>query len=258
MSTDEAIPNCIFCGQSGASEEHVIPKMISRQLLKLSPLTADHGAPMPPSTPGRNIRTSRLIQVVVKAPCEPCNNVWFNRLQRPVEDVFKTGLHDVPFTLDDAAQTVSLATWAYKTALLISLCQIERANWPSFITDRARDLYRRGRPPVGARVWLGRFDFRTAWPELVSRSEVSELVFRTGGSDYVGRQVVFTTGFLMFVVALWAVHPPKTFEFDAARPPATAIMSLWPASNSQIRWPPVDSVTYDQLNRLGNWETGSW
>jgi hypothetical protein len=105
---------------------------------------------------------------------------------------------------------------------------------------------------------MGRFDFRSTWPDLASRSEASDLVFRTGGQDYKGRQVVFTIGFLMFVVALWAVPPPMTFEFDTDRLPAEAVTSLWPASISQINWPPPQSVTHDQLNGLGNWQTGTW
>ena len=106
---------------------------------------------------------------------------------------------------------------------------------------------------MGVRVWAGRFDFRSTWPELACRSEVSELVFRTGGTDYAGYQVVFTLGYLLFVVVHWSVSPPKTFEFDPSRLPGSSLTSFWPTEVGLTSWPPAFSVSYDQLNGIGTW-----
>jgi hypothetical protein len=194
--------------------------------------------------------------VVVKAPCRTCNNVWLNKLQKPVEPFLRASIHGQPFHIPDTLATVEIATWAYKTALLIPLFGVDREDWPAFIPVRARELRKKGRPPVGVRVWVGRFDFRSTWPDLVSRSEVSELVFQTGGQDYAGYQVVFTLGFLLFMVVHWSVAPPKLFEVDPRRLPVDSLMHLWPAHVGAKSWPPERSVSYEQLGSLANFTDG--
>jgi len=102
----------------------------------------------------------------------------------------------------------ALASWLYKTALLVPLALSPRAGWPQHIIDECQAFYIRRRPPVGARVWIGRYDLRDNFPELVGRADVSELNYRRQGRDFIGNQILVSLGYFLGIVVLWNGVPP--------------------------------------------------
>lgn len=144
----------------------------------------------------------------------------------------------------------ALATWLFKTALLVPLALSARTEWPPSIKDQCRDLYVLRRPPGGARVWMGRYDLRDNFPELVGRTDLSELRYRRRGQDFEGIQILITLGYFMGIVVFWHGWSPD--EVNIADRPEDRLLEIWPARFEEIAWPPEHTFTYDELSSLSN------
>jgi hypothetical protein len=101
---------CPFCGEPDASEEHVFPKWISRELTKLAPLqmTADYGT--------RQVRSLEITAPV----CTRCNNRWLSVLETDVQPILAPMIRGEERTLSANEQRL-LAAWAVKTAMMLDL-----------------------------------------------------------------------------------------------------------------------------------------
>jgi hypothetical protein len=101
---------CAFCGATEATDEHVFPKWVSRELTRLAPLetTTKFGRrPVP--------------RVEVTAPvCEKCNTRWLSVLEKDVQPVLGPLIRGEESMLSPAEQGL-LAGWAAKTALMLDL-----------------------------------------------------------------------------------------------------------------------------------------
>src|ERR1700737_59764 len=179
---------CLFCRVGPATGEHVIAKSLSKRLWEVSPFTPEHGAPVEPKPGATRFHTNRIIDMVVNMACNDCNSRFFNALQHPCDPFLRTALAGEASTLDTDIKK-ALASWLYKTALLVPLALGPRAGWPQHLIDECQAFYIRRRPPVGGRVWIGRYDLRDNFPELVGRADVSDLTYRRQGRDFVGNQV---------------------------------------------------------------------
>jgi hypothetical protein len=137
----------------------VIAKSLSKRLWEVSPFTPEHGAPIEPKPGATRFHTNRLIDIVVNVACSDCNSKFFNALQSPCDGFLRSALAGELSTLDSDLKK-ALASWLYKTALLVPLALSPRADWPQYLIDECKAFYVRRRPPVGTRVWIGRYDLR--------------------------------------------------------------------------------------------------
>src|SRR3989442_15763359 len=108
---------CLFCGNPRVTREHVIAQSLSRRLWEVSPFTPEHGAPVEPKPGATRFHTNRIIDMLVNVACEDCNSTFFNALQRPCDEFFRSALAGEPSTLDSDLKK-PIASWLYKTALL--------------------------------------------------------------------------------------------------------------------------------------------
>jgi hypothetical protein len=101
---------CSFCGGPDASEEHVFPKWVSRELTRLAPLhmTTDYGI--------RQVRSLELTAPV----CAHCNNRWLSVLESDVQPILAPMMRGEDRTLSAVEQRL-LGTWAVKTAMMLDL-----------------------------------------------------------------------------------------------------------------------------------------
>jgi hypothetical protein len=187
--------------------------------------------------------------MVVNVACDDCNSKFFNALQAPCDAFLYRALAGEQSALDSALKT-ALASWLYKTALLVQLALTSRSAWPKPITDECRAFYMRRRPPVGARVWVGRYDLRDNFPELVGRADVSELHYRRRGSDFVGTQVLITLGYFLGIVVLWNGEPPD--EVNIANRSDDRLLQVWAVTVGHATWPAEHTFTYNELTSLSN------
>jgi hypothetical protein len=241
--------HCLFCGHSGVTREHVIAQSLSRRLWEVSPFTPEHGAPIEPKPGATRVHTNRLIDMVVNVACRDCNSNFFNALQSPCDRFLSSALAGERSPLDSDLRK-ALASWLYKTALLVALAMSARAEWPRHVIDECKAFYVRRRPPVGARLWIGRYDLRDNFPELVARADVSELKYRRRGRDFAGSQILLSIGYLLSIVTVWSGEPPD----DVNMPNRTndQFLEIWPVRVGHAAWPPEHTFTYEELTGLSN------
>ena len=248
---------CLFCGVSPPTNEHVISRWISGRVQAISPFTPEHGAPAVRAPNASRFYMNRIIDIQVRVACTTCNSVFFNELESPCRPFFERAMADQPSVIDTELKR-DLATWAYKTALLLELHVTPRHQWPAFLLRQCRDLPQLRRPPVGVRVWVGRYDARENFPEMVHGARLSELSFRHKGAEYHGAQVIFTLCYLPFIVVFWHSAPPDDFPMDSARIPEDALIPVWPALVGISSWPPKGTVSYVALDALASWKSPNW
>lgn len=248
---------CLFCGSGVASNEHIVSKWVAKRLREVSPLTREHGAVTPIAANATRHYMSRFVEIKLRAPCRTCNSNFFNELEVPCRPFLANGIEDRSATLDADAKR-ALATYTYKTALLLRLHVTPRKEWSRSVVDQCGLLYQIRRPPIGARVWICRFDLRESFPDMVHGGRFSEVQFRRRGRDYLGHQVIFTFGYLLFFVILWDGIAPDDFVVEKERLAPESLIPVWPAFVELASWPPPISVTYARLNELSNWNRENW
>jgi hypothetical protein len=240
---------CLFCGVGPVTGEHVIAKSLSKRLWEVSPFTPEHGAPVARKPGATRFHTNRIIDMVVNVACSDCNSRFFNALQRPCDPFLGAALAGEASTLDTDLKK-ALASWLYKTALLVPLALGPRAGWPQHLIDECQAFYIRRRPPVGARVWIGRYDLRDNFPELVGRADVSDLNYRRQGRDFIGNQILVSLGYFLGIVVLWNGVPPD--DVNIANRTDDRLLEIWPAMVGHVEWPPEHTFTYGELTSLSN------
>jgi len=248
---------CLFCGLGPPTNEHVISRWISRRIQVISPFTPEHGAPAVRAPNSSRYYMSRIIEIQVRAACASCNSVFFNELESPCRPFLDHAMADQPWPIEVELKR-QLATWAYKTALLLELHATPRQQWPASILRQCRDLRELRRPPVGVRVWVGRYDVRDQFPDMVHGARLSELGFRRKGAEYEGAQVIFTLCYLLFIVVFWHGTAPDDFPMDSARIAGDALIPVWPAFVATASWPPDGTVSYAALDALASWKSPNW
>lgn len=241
---------CLFCGGSGKlTREHIIPREISARLRIASPLTPAHGRPLQPAPGAQRFHTSRDVDATITAICQHCNGTFFNALQDNARAFWHPAITGDGIELDGDLKK-AVATWAYKTGLLFALSQSPRVQWDARIVQLCRDLRLVSRPPVGARVWLARYDLRDDYPEHVATIRLAELTVRRLGVNYEGSQVLIIIGFMMLIVVFWPSNSPDLIPSEDKAYPATHFMRAWPAYVGHQAWPPHHLFKFAELEPL--------
>ena len=116
MSYPRELDECIFCGDSDMTEEHLIAAWVLRAFHRqrrpdpgLSGTFVGRGQMR--LTPEEPISTAKVI-------CRNCNNQWLSVIDNAAAEVLKPLIRgDDSVTLDEEGQTV-FAAWIYKCALI--------------------------------------------------------------------------------------------------------------------------------------------
>lgn len=241
--------SCLFCGRDEATVEHIIPKEMSRRLREVSPFTSEHDAPLPKPPGAHRFYHSKIVDLKVAAVCRRCNGEFFNKLQEASKPFWYSAVAGDPVGLSLVLKRAT-ATWAYKTALLLPLPGMPRQNWETTIGGLARDLRLTGRPQAGARVWSARYDLRDDFPEHTVIGRIGELHVRRRGIEFVGVHVLFTVGYMMFVVIYWPRSMPDQIPGEAETYPASNFEVFWPIYSSESHWPPRHLFSYKEGDQL--------
>jgi hypothetical protein len=242
--------SCLFCRRDEATVEHVIPKEMSRRLWEVSPFTPKHGAPLPRPAKALRFYHSKYVDLKVSAACKNCNGQYFNQLQLASRPFWHPAIGGEDVSLDTRLKR-SVATWAYKTALLLPLPDRSRSEWEPSVGAFARDLRIQSRPPVGVRIWAGRYDLRDDFPEHVVIGRVGELHLASQGAEFVGVQILLTIGYLLFVVIYWPHDGPDGIRQENERFPSSHFLQLWPIySGHDSVWPPSHLFKFSEIDPL--------
>jgi hypothetical protein len=248
---------CVLCCvRPAGSEEHVISQWVSRMLWKVSPPAPEHGS-MPPRGPdGLRARIRRIIDLTTKAICTECNTRWLSALDNRSKPLLIPAIEGQPFEID-SADAAQLSAWCYVKGLLAELALRESAgeawaDWPAGLLRELGEFYWRRRPPIGAGVWLGRYDLAESWPELVGRVDSSKLGARRAGTNYTGWQILYTIGNLLVITVRWDARAPDHYELTNSPAPRGSFIRIWPVRSGYSDWPPP-AISYETLSALATW-----
>ncbi len=152
---------CVFCGRPGRSREHVIEQQLGEALKASRPLAADMrriGLIQRYTPPAEQEDTAREWasagpELVTTEVCLECNNEWLARIgdraMPPLSEMVLGISRALP-----AHEQKALATWAYKTVLLMERVR-PGASFKVIPRERYSQLHQAKRPPPDVRVWLG-------------------------------------------------------------------------------------------------------
>lgn len=239
--------SCVFCGRRPVTAEHVWPAWLQRLLPE--PLVLGH------------VRTLELEGVEqpshgweaplfgqrVRAVCGGCNHGWMSDLEQQAQPVLRPTLEGHGQALDCDGQRV-LATWAYKTCLMLNL--LFRDHKTGVPASHYAYLCKHGEPPPEASLWLTAFNsvrpatFATAGMAI---SRPGELV--TGADTPNVYSVTFTVGPLAFHVL--GVHDPEAIGVDPrqGRFADSRVHRLWPYEAS-FALGSAEALTEPELDAL--------
>jgi hypothetical protein len=235
---------CIFCGKSGPSAEHVWPQWVSAVLRRKGSfdLRAEQVGVR------QWEQRAETIPVVTRKVCAACNSGWMSRLECAVRPVLEPMLLDQSTTLDAGAQRI-LALWILKTAMVLE--HAGASIRPKFFRPNERhDLMAFQAIPEATFIWL----LRVADPRLAAWAAEDDLRLAV----HVRPQPATGTGYASTFSA-----GPFAFQSISLRLPAgcdaTAGVELtndedwadfsvpsWPTTTS-VSWPPPHSFTYETI-----------
>lgn len=151
---------CVFCGGSGLTREHVIPRWLSNVLPEQARYRGQDQATVllhPERTvdgPHHREMVETFNSATVKAVCGPCNNGFMNDIEaeaRPILSAMIRG--SLALSLAAGAASV-VATWAVKTSLMAQLTGSEPTVFPQVY----REFHAARQPTSECMVWAAAVD----------------------------------------------------------------------------------------------------
>lgn len=242
---------CVFCDQETKSREHVIPRWLGNPLKDSRPLPAGMlrigltHIYTPPA--GREDEARKWStygpELVTTSVCGACNSGWLADLESRTKPIL-TGivLGEKTALLSDGQ--IAVATWCYKTMLLMQLIR-PGAHFKIIPRERYAQLHREARPPDDVRIWLG----TVVGEGPVVHDAITTINLSTLSSKKPGYFTALVVGNLLILCAgrCYKSNDPLFFDADAD---GTTLVKIWPASIHPVKWPPNDVVADLKLETL--------
>jgi hypothetical protein len=219
---------CAFCGSvETLTEEHVIPRWITRRLRELGGSfvrETQYGA-----------RRSPTIEITAPI-CEECNNRWLAVLENDVRQLLNPMLTGTEMRIH-ADQQLLLATWALKTALMFDLA----SGTPIVPEGFYHDLRLRRSPNRNHWVWLGLYGGQR------SATKVVIYPLHLGIAETEPPNGFICTFSVFRVVLQVAMHFTRgTAELrDDRRQFEPVVERIWPRWITPVVWPKSTYAFFD-------------
>jgi hypothetical protein len=236
---------CVFCGQSGSSEEHVFAKWLSEVM-------PGEGYFRSGGTPPRREKESRLISITNRATCEDCNSGWMSRMEQDVEPLIAPAIQGQPVTWESDEEQTIVAAWAFKTALMLDASHAE----PYVPADHYRYLYEHRQPPPLTTIRVGKLAFLPERGQLEAASMQRTRLEMKGeqtGTTVTGYRMVFSVGFLAFRLFGYDDEQEVTEELGTITYSGVDVVErdflpqLWPLAGAPFVFPPKAAFAADVL-----------
>ena len=231
----------MFCGNGPVTREHVLPLWLRRAMNLRGTLTVWNGT--------QAIRTSRTLNITVRAVCGPCNHGWLHDLETEFRDLMIPALHGLPVLLDRTGQNV-VARWGIKTWLLLETAMSHQRGGGIVSPDALAYIRTDEEPPWGYQVWLGQVD---AQSRQVMWLSTVPIFGRQGDEIPIGVMAAFTLGNLLFLIYAPVQEPP--FGLGIPDNFGPFLSQVWPVAIAELRWPPPGMLRLSDLERL--WPSNS-
>jgi hypothetical protein len=229
---------CAFCGERGASREHVFPNWLvgvfTQPGQKGFNLTREHG---------RDKKNTRTLGLHSRAACVVCNTGWMSDLEEIAAPILTPAILGNTVSWGTVEQRI-VARWAYKTALMT-----DRTNKPELWTtpdEHFKYLYERREPPPTAAIHLTRYVPSAGEVDFVAWvGSAWALVGQFDWMEFQAYRVTFNVGQLVFQVFGHLAPDDQVLIFQAGfRLPDGTLRTdlfrqLWPLVPGPHEWPPT-------------------
>lgn len=239
---------CRFCGNAGASREHIFAAWIGRAMMPPSvpgrEIVFAHRSENPAAGVGPSIKRAKGTAFFTRAFCRECNGGWMSQLEENVMPVLAPMVKGQQRALEVDHQRL-LAFWSVKTALAFQT--VESATTMFARDVDYQELFDERRAPMRARVWTGS---TPSGDDAWYRSHSIRVPASPAGSRD-GFGVTLIVGHAIFYVLIGDEHPVDVrLRGDAA----LALRELAPADRDrQLRWPPPAPLRVVHPGGLGEY-----
>lgn len=151
---------CVFCGGTGLTREHVIPRWLSTVLPEQARFRGQDQATLlfhPEigiNGPHHREMKETFNSMTVKAVCGPCNNGFMNDIEAKARPYLSAMIRGKLAISLDAGAAGAIATWAVKTSLMAQLTGSE----PAALEQEYQNLYATRQPATSCMVWAAAVD----------------------------------------------------------------------------------------------------
>lgn len=118
---------CVFCRNEGSSSEHVFARWISRIVRGEGGVGFTHAS----DDPRHRQRAAKIIDIRTNVACANCNSSWMSDLEDRAR-VLPAGPIRGESRSYTATEQISVAGWAFKTALMLD------CTWPGRIIPQGQ------------------------------------------------------------------------------------------------------------------------
>lgn len=242
--------NCIFCGQSAGSAEHIFPDWLNDVFAQID--WQPTGTPPQWGRGTQNLITDEHIENVwtaneicsltVRKVCRECNNGWMATLEGAAKPLLTPMVLGRPTTLTVAEQ-VTIGTWATKTAMV---CEASMSDDRNFSPEDRRIVMTEDRPPGHVRVMAAGLEGLLSPARFgLIRMEVQQ------GGKRIGDFHLYTLQINMLVLQVMRQDPPAPVA-TVWNPPArqwVGEVRVFPPTPAEtgFYWPPEVSLSPDTL-----------
>lgn len=235
---------CVFCGTFGLlTREDATPKWLGRFIQHHFPpeerwesVEIRFGDDKPPSQRSKIAGNASVHKPIVV--CGSCNNGWMSRLEVEAKPLLMPLILGTATHLDNGS-SLTLATWATKTALIYEFVYPESEGTTASADDR-RWFAEHRRPLPNSRIWCARY-VGTRGAAIIARSTLFlyDLDDPAPTPEAHGLFIVLVFGQIAIRVALIRSNPTYPMRFGLWEGEQTQL--LWP-SQSQLNWPTTDAL----------------
>jgi len=234
---------CIFCGAEDQkiTKEHLWSKWL-RDYVESSGGTTRriHG------NDGMKIKSQKEwpsdgLDREISGPCKQCNGGWMSVLEDEAAPLLIPMLRNEEVELRPPEQRV-VSLWA---TLKMLVAHEGHGNVKRVIPrDRYRQFYADRRLPVGAEIWLGRYNGAGPWP---TSYQYRELFITPPGEEKVTQPNAYLVGFTIAYLAffIWG-HELRYGPAADIRQIEPYLTQVWPATGV-TKWPPPGLLEADGL-----------
>jgi hypothetical protein len=231
---------CVFCGSSSLTVEHAVPLWIHGYLVGIGKLTHEREGETYSEwqTEQLNITVSRV--------CDSCNGGWMSRLEGRAKPLLIDPIRNRT-QIWTVKEQRTVATWAYKTALMCGLATGQNHVPDTHFTHLRKHLH----PPGSVRVWATAHgveqnteEFAVAWAQ--SRG----LAFQgSRGTQFNGYAITVSVGHIAFQVFGHEAREHLHVERPAIQgiSPDNYDVPLWPTQPGPVRWPRTHGFDFSGL-----------
>jgi len=234
---------CVFCGGTPLTREHVMPQWLTNvlpeqarfrgqdQQVILQPPGSDRSRIM---LPHREVKEP-FNGMTVKAVCKSCNGGWMSGLEEATRPLLSRLIRGEPELLNKE-DAIAVASWTVKTALMAQLTGVEGAG---AMSSAYHAFYRDRVPAKNSVVWAGGIGSE----EWALRCElVGALIVTDEDNGSVTPDDPVNTMSATFGIGHLLLHTVITSRSQVSYPPLDdihqgAVVRLWPDPEDTTSFP---------------------